>query len=248
MKFAVVCPRPSAGAAELRRSLSSCHRIKQERVSRLLNRYDHVICWGATEGIPYSSKVLNHDVSTAVDKLKFFRTVQPQYLPPWTEDKETAQDWLDQDEHKIVVCRTKLRAHSGDGIVIARRSDEVVDAPLYTAYIRKKAEYRIHVARWHTDFLVQQKRKRAGISPEDYSPLIRSFHHGWVFCTDNVDPLPDGATLAARTAVAQCGLDFGAVDIVVGKDDNVYVLEVNSAPAISSPSTREFYLDSFGRL
>ena len=207
-----------------------------------------MICWGATEGIPYSSKVLNRDVSIAVDKLKFFRTMPEYIVPPWTEDKETAMDWLDQDEHKIVVCRTKLRAHSGDGIVIARRSDEVVAAPLYTAYIRKKAEYRIHLARWHDNVLVQQKRKRNGTNPEDYSPLIRSFHHGWVFCTDRVDPLPDGAAYQSRLALNLCGLDFGAVDIVVGKDDNVYVLEINSAPAISSPSTREFYIDSFGRL
>ena len=207
-----------------------------------------MICWGTTEGIPYSSKVLNRDVSTAVDKLKFFRNMPEDIVPPWTEDKETAQDWLDQDEHKIVVCRTKLRAHSGDGIVIARSSDEVVDAPLYTAYIRKKAEYRIHLALWHENILVQQKRKRNGTSPEDYSPLIRSFHHGWVFCTDRVDPLPADAPRLARLALELAGLDFGAVDIVVGKDNNVYVLEVNSAPAISSPSTREFYIDSFGRL
>lgn len=223
-------------------------RVEQHRVSHLLDRYEHVICWGTTKGIPYSSKVVNRDVSTAVNKLKFFRTIQPMYLPPWTEDKEVATGWLNTGQHGIVVCRTKLRSHSGKGIVIARRADEVVDAPLYTAYIRKKAEYRIHVAKWHDDLLVQQKRKRNGISPDDYSPLIRSFHRGWVFCTDNVDPLPDGAVFVARAVLTQCGLDFGAVDIVVGKDDSVCALEVNSAPAISSPSTREFYIDSFNRL
>ena len=41
----------------------------------------------------------------------------------------------------------------------------------------------------------------------------------------------DGVELAAR-AVESLGLDFGAVDVIVGRNGQLYVLEVNSAPGV----------------
>lgn len=198
--------------------------------------------------MPYTSKVLNRGAALVADKRRFFETLEDSdMLPPFFWDKEDAASYLAESDKRIIMCRTLLRSHSGKGIVIARSPEELVDAPLYTAYIRKKAEYRIHVRRWDDEVLIQQKRKRNGTNPEDYSPLIRSYHHGWVYCSDHVDHPGDDAVDMARRALIECGLDFGAVDLVISKGESSrpYVLEINSAPALSAPTTRDFYINGF---
>jgi D-alanine-D-alanine ligase-like ATP-grasp enzyme len=48
-------------------------------------------------------------------------------------------------------------------------------------------------------------------------------------------------------AVVALGLDFGAVDLLIGDDGQTYVLEVNTAPACS-PMTAACYIGAFQRL
>ena len=78
---------------------------------------------------------------------------------------------------------------------------------LYVKYIKKKAEYRIHVFNGKI-IDIQQKRKRHEAIEINFQ--IRSHNNGWVL-----------------------GLDFGAVDIIWNeKQQQGYVLEVNTAPGL----------------
>jgi glutathione synthase/RimK-type ligase-like ATP-grasp enzyme len=45
----------------------------------------------------------------------------------------------------------------------------------------------------------------------------------------------------AVEAVDAMNLDFGAVDIIMDTDNNVFVLEVNSAPGLGNTETLEVY-------
>jgi len=45
---------------------------------------------------------------------------------------------------------------------------------------------------------------------------------------------------AAVSAVEALGLTFGAVDLIVGDDGHTYILEVNTAPACSPRTAREY--------
>lgn len=159
---------------------------------------------------------------------------------PNTTSKEVAQAWL--KEGKTVFART-AGGQGGSGITVVTLPDaEMPTAELYTQYVKKKQEFRVHVYGDEV-ICVQEKRKRNG---DDANPLIRSHANGWVFCFKNIVE-PDGLRVLGLAAVRAVGLDFGAVDIIYNQHQNkLYVLEVNSAPGLCSTTT-EAYADAILR-
>lgn len=182
-------------------------------------------------------------VAVAANKLKTFEALQEAGLsiPEWTTDKDTATQWtLDGN---TVFARTKLTGHSGDGIVVLREDDDIVDAPLYTKYKKKKNEYRVHVFNG-TVLSVQEKRRERDVDRTEDQSLIRSHDNGWVFCREDV-VYTDALTNLAKDAIVALGLDFGAVDIIYNqKEDKHYVLEVNTAPGLTGQTLDE-YVEAF---
>lgn len=94
--------------------------------------------------------------------------------------------------------------------------------------------------------VVQQKRRRNGILQDTDQSLIRNYDNGWVFATQNVvyasAAIETSVKEQAIAAVRGLSLDFGAVDICVNKQgDTAYVLEVNTAPGLSSPTVLAAY-------
>lgn len=142
-----------------------------------------------------------------------------------------------------VVCRTLLRGHSGRGIVIADDVSELVQAPLYTQYIKKQSEYRVHVF-FGEVIDIQKKMRRSDTPDSEVDWRVRNHSNGFVYGRDEVR-LPDGAQQLCIEAVSALGLDFGAVDIIHNAHyDEYYVLEVNTAPGLSG-TTLEVYTDAF---
>lgn len=224
--------------------------------------------WTAAKGFVYSNT--REAVLNCANKLECFnrliRSKVPcvgatwpgaQYLdgtkdPAWDE-----KVWLEEDG-KIVV-RHVLNGHSGAGIQIVRRGEEIPEAPLYTRYFRKHAEYRVHVA-FGEAILVQQKRRAsdyvAGSIPNDN--LVRTHDNGWNFCVNDLQcdvfgyrrPL-EGLALQAIEALKA---KHGAVDILVRHTANEgtgrelaaqVVCEVNSAPALKSETAINAYAAAF---
>lgn len=145
---------------------------------------------------------------------------------------------------QMYFARTKLKSHSGNGIVVITKPEEIVQAPMYTRYIKKKQEYRVHVVTGKViDF--QEKRKVTGwTESENYSTLIRNKHTGWVYCREEA-VLDDRCAQLAIDAVSALKLDFGAVDIIYNEYlDTFYCLEVNTAPGIEG-TTLTSYINSF---
>lgn len=95
---------------------------------------------------------------------------------------------------------------------------------------------------------VQQKRKREDATHDENQALIRSYDNGWVFCVDNVTFPDDNSKAAVADASVQAveavGLDFAAVDIILGKDGQEYVLELNTAPGLESPTILAAYREA----
>lgn len=172
--------------------------------------------------------VLNEpkSVRIAKDKLETLKVLRDHDInvPKFTTDMDAAIRWIEYDECKVM-CRTLLSSHSGKGIVVAKELEDLVDAPLYTQYVKKTHEFRVHVFRGEVIDYVQ-KKKKAGF--EDRNKYVRSVENGWVFCRDDIEVRDDVKTIAVD-AVNVLGLDFGAVDVVLGHDGEVYVLEVNTA-------------------
>lgn len=203
--------------------------------------------------------VLNNaaNIATATNKRTFFRTMQEYNtdnptaqvpLPEWSESQADAQAWVTAGG--TAYARTTLQGHSGEGISVHSPNDNptVARAPLYTKGIEgARREYRIHVFNGEV-ILVQKKQRRSGWRENaDYSDTVRNLDGGWVFGISTANPSAEVRT-AAINAIAACGLDFGAVDILAkgqqGRESEVYVLEVNTAPGQGGDTTTERYVSA----
>ena len=145
-----------------------------------------------------------------------------------------------------ILCRTLTRANSGRGIILAETPEQLVPAPLYTRYVPKQDEYRIHVFRELGVIDVQQKRRNSEVSSEDRDPYIRNHDAGWVFCREEIHP-PQAVLNVAVNSVLALGLDFGAVDIGFHNNIGVCVYEVNTAPGLEG-QTLTNYINAFKQL
>jgi hypothetical protein len=121
----------------------------------------------------------------------------------------------------------------------------LVNAPLYTQYVKKKHEYRVHALRKpgkNTQTIItQRKAKKNGV--EDANFMVRNLANGFVYLIDN-NP-PDCVVDEAKKALESTGLAFGAVDVIFNEHQNrAYVLEVNTAPGLEE-RTAEAYAKAF---
>jgi hypothetical protein len=146
-------------------------------------------------------------------------------------------------DSKKVVIRSLISASEGKGITICTKEECNTHAPLYTAYIPKKKEFRVHV--WNNQVIdVQEKRKRRGADTEEHQ--VRNTANGYVFCRDNVVE-PDDCRRVALAAVLSLGRTYGAVDVIwQEKSNKCFVLEVNSRPGMEG-STVTKYADAILR-
>lgn len=227
--------------------------IKVKHTSRINLRDNLIINWGNSV-IPdwYREEnpppFLNNPraVALASNKLSTLQILEQRNLPriPYKITPEEAEDYL-QNGH-IVFARTRLNAHSGGGIVVMKRPEDMVPAPLYTIYIKKRNEFRVHVIN-NSVILTQEKRAEIDFNRDEDGALIRSHRNGWVFCTENLPTDIDYALLhqIAIDSISALSLDFGAVDIIYNKHHNkFYILEVNTAVGLEG-RTLEAYTNVF---
>lgn len=146
---------------------------------------------------------------------------------------------------RTVFARTLINSTNGRGIIeFDTQAGRSPAAPLYTEYIPKKAEYRVHVFNGEV-IDVQEKRKRRGFVDErnpkrQRNTRIRNVNNGYVYCRDGLTP-PDGIADLAIRAVAAVGYLYGAVDIIYNEHRNqCYVLEVNSRPGLSGKTLQSY--------
>lgn len=181
-------------------------------------------------------------VSTASNKLASFKkfTEAGVSCVPYTESKEEAKKWLEKGN--IVLART-TGGQGGSGITLVEPGGSLPDQPLYTKYVKKKKEFRVHVFN-ESVIDVQQKKKRTTTTTNS---LIRNLANGYVFCHENVVE-PDGLRVLGVDAVRALGLQFGAVDIIWNEKENkCFVLEVNTAPGLCN-TTAEKYANEIANL
>lgn len=250
---------PHSSSAKALSQALGAKRLKRENSRYRPRQSDTVINWGNSklpDHITHSQCTrLNDDylVAIATDKLRFFRDLSDdvgEFLVPWTTDVDKVREWL--AEGKKVVARTKLTGHSGEGIVILEGADTpIVEAPLYTLYIPKKHEFRLHVFRNKENapvvFDIQQKKRKTDVADEDVDWQIRNLDGGFIYAREELN-VPECVTDVALQVFRETGLDFGAVDIIYNEQKNkAYALEVNSAPGLTG-TTLDKYVEMFKEL
>ena len=162
--------------------------------------------------------------------------------PDWTDSRTVATTWI--NEGSSVMCRTLLRASEGRGIVVADTVDQLVAAPLYTKYVKKKAEYRVHVLNGQV-IDVQHKRKKKEYDGQR-DTKVRNLANGYVFTRSNLVE-PSGLRELAIRATTSLGYSLGAVDVAYNEHhDSLVVLEVNACPGMQG-TTLENYANAIVR-
>ena len=165
--------------------------------------FDIIINWGRTER-RFKGEYLNppERVAIASNKLDAARKFEEAEVsqPAFTDDREVAQGWL--SDGQTVLGRTLLRASGGRGIVVCSKEAgvELPKAPLYTRYVPKKDEYRVHIFKGEV-IDVQQKRRRTDIPDDRVNWQIRNHDNGFIYARSDVAPR-DCILSAAKSAVA----------------------------------------------
>lgn len=208
---------------------------------------DFLINWGSSSPqvrqVAGGATILNSPEAIKVsgNKLASFKALKEAgvSVPEFKETREGLEDWLGGT--KKIVCRTTLTGHSGQGIVIAETLDQVVDAPLYVKYIPKEHEYRVHVMKGEV-FFVQRKARKLDVPDDQVNWKVRNLDGGFIYANQAVE-CPDEVKEQAKKATEALGLDFGAVDVIVKRNQEVYVLEVNTACGLSG-TTLDRYVEA----
>ena len=171
-----------------------------------------------------------------IDKITQFKTFKTQRID--SPDFCTVLHDIHGLSSKRIVARKLIYASEGRGIVIFNKEDTPPPAPLYTEYIVKKKEFRVHV--FNNQVIdIAEKRKRVGYTGERDN-LIRNTANGYVFCRTNIVE-PDNLRALALSAVAALGRSQGAVDVIWNeKQDKCYVLEVNSRPGMEGTTVAKY--------
>ena len=154
---------------------------------------------------------------------------------PFTTSKQQVAQWL--AEGSVVFARTLTRASEGKGIVVLDNPGNIVGAPVYTKYRKKKKEFRVHVYKDQV-VTVLEKRKKKEFS--GHNPKIRNTANGYVFCSQDVVE-PEGIRELALKARGVTASDFAGVDIGYNEKLNeLFVIEVNSAPGIEGSNVDKY--------
>ncbi len=245
--------RGSRSATALSRALPNGALLRLEG-SRFQPRLDDVVInWGNTNPPPMPREVFGQrayrflnepeDIARVANKLSFFDLLTEDgcgdIIPTWSRYPDDIPD-----DAFPVVCRTILNGHSGRGIVIANTRDELVPAPLYTKYIKKSAEYRVHfgiVGNGNPQTIaVQQKRRNRDVPDEQVNWQVRNHQNGFIYARENVIVQQPVIDVAARAFISS-GLDFGAVDVIYNeRQGRAYVLEINTAPGLEGQTLTDY--------
>lgn len=202
---------------------------------------DAVIRWGSrASGFWGTSTTLNSAsaISLASDKFRSLQVMKEAgvNVPEFSRDPgDLAYPFLGR--------RT---SHSkGRDVVLCLQRGDYLRNPrdYYVQYVPTTREFRVHVfdgevIRVQGKFISNPKQSRN-------FPWIRNHTAGYTFKKPRKTLRSERLNMAVQ-AVQALGLDFGAVDLLIGDDGDTYILEVNTAPACS-PLTMRAYVEAFSK-
>lgn len=183
---------------------------------------------------PNSINIIYGDSKNKLYQYQWFTANQVPSLP-FTTDLAKVSEW--QAEGAKVVARTLLNSAEGKGIIVLQPDDGVVQAKVYTKYVPKKREYRVHIF-GDKVVCVLEKRKKKGIDNKNF--LIQNTANGFVFCRDNVVE-PEGIRELALKARKLTNSSLVGVDIGFNEKYNyLFVIEVNTTPGFVGTTVEDY--------
>jgi hypothetical protein len=194
-----------------------------------LRRENAVICYGV--GYKGTLPALNANVGR-YNKFDQFRVMRDGGVR--VPDFYTAQEALrNAATMTYPLFGRKFQHKEGKDIMVALQPEHVqwrvaAGSQFFTRYIPCAAEFRVWVYR-RRHMCTYAKVMR---HPDQYKFMGNSYRNGFAFELMRAEAVPRDAVEQAALAVQSLGLDFGAVDVLQGKDNRPHVLEVNTAPGV----------------
>lgn len=203
-----------------------------------------VIRWGCTSTVPQRN-VLNtaaaiHGVS---DKIEFRRKLNEDGLCPKTWF--TLEEFRREEEYPVIV--RPRHHHQGRNLFVAQNIGELQEilrkAVLQNGYyisrkINKTHEYRVFVVSGRAVAVANK-------IPADANAVAWNVAQGGSFENVRWDDWPLKAVKVAIEGFNLSGLDFGGVDIMVDDNNDCFILEINSAPSLTSPYRQQTFAKAF---
>lgn len=193
---------------------------------------DIVFRWGCTSNLPGRPTIINQAraIHWVGDKKTSRLRFANEGLAP--RSSGTWQEWVRDHNTYPVIVRPKVHAQ-GRHLWKANNQNELfhicegrAEEYYVSEYIQKEAEYRVFVAQGRAVWVA---RKTPG-NPED---IAWNVARGGRFDNVRWGEWPLGVVDVAIRAFNLTELDFGGVDVMV-RGEEVYVLEINSAPSQTS--------------
>ena len=161
-----------------------------------------------------------------------------------------AYPWTLTVRSQLTLVVPRLFNHSGGQDILDCCAGRATP-DFYTRYLDAAKEYRIHVARWMGEednpyAAVICAQRKVPHDRESFYTWPRTHRNGYLYHTFVPQDREHVLYLQAIEAVRTLGLDFGAVDVLYSGDD-YYVLEVNAAPGVETPSVLDIYAQAFSR-
>jgi hypothetical protein len=176
-------------------------------------------------------------INEVINKVTFFKKLAGTGLtPPVAFTATEAKANLSYP----IVCRSVAEGQDGEGIAIADTSSQVVPAKLYTQYIDKTSEYRIHMGRNQHGEIIVICRQKKSLSPEFTGD--KRIWTGKECKLTYIETAVEPVIAVAKACFAKFPeLTFGAFDIVYNNStEQAYVLEINSAPMMNADTTQAY--------
>lgn len=226
--------------------------------------HDVLFRWGTTSNIPAGMTVVNEAkaIHWVADKATSRKLMADAGLSPktWLSFDKFDEDvlggshedgWVfcDPDTGDEVntsfIVRPSVHAqgrnvhHCDDPYKISEACTLYGEGGYYISeFIDKVAEYRVFVVSGRVACVARK-------TPADEKAIAWNVAQGGRFDNVRWGEWPLDACRVAIDAFDMSGLDFGGVDVMVDADGKAYVLEINSAPSLTSPYRQECMAKAF---
>lgn len=213
---------------------------------------DVIIRWGSSAPLATKALQINSAESIAVtaNKLAALQKMHEAGVPvPGFASLDTVFESFSEGRLKLPIIGRSLYHHSGRDFYFCKSTADVAKAfsndrvEYFISYIEINREFRVHVIGDKIIKVIEKVESEEGATDK----IIRSNHLGWQFKKILVDDTPLKIKQIARAAIKALSLDFGAVDIILDKKNNVYVLECNSAAGLNDIGI-DLYADKLNSL
>lgn len=220
--------------------------------------HDYLFRWGTTSNLPYRvDTVVNESKSIhwVADKANSRKLMADAGLSPktWLNKADFYDDNLEEGEDYLgwplvkfkqgvkteYIIRPNVHAQ-GKNVHFSESPSEIHDIIsdygegnyYISEFIDKKSEFRVFVVSGRVACVARK-------TPADEKAIAWNVAQGGRFDNVRWGEWPLEAVRVAIKAFALSGLDFGGVDVMVDADGKAYVLEINSAPSLTSPYRQE---------